>query len=46
MTASGISEADRSRISAAIQRAEEKTSGEIYVVIDRQEHGYPLAATR
>jgi putative membrane protein len=42
MRASGITDSDRSRISAAIERAEKKTTGEIYVVIDREEHGYPL----
>jgi putative membrane protein len=41
MTSSGMSEDDRRRLSAAVGRAEEKTSGEIYVVIDREEHGYP-----
>lgn len=42
MTSSGLTNEDCRRISAAIQSAEEKTSGEIYVVIDRQEHGYPV----
>ena len=42
MIATNITDADRERIAAAIKRAEANTTGEIYVVIDREEHGYPV----
>jgi putative membrane protein len=42
MIGSSITDEERRRISSAIQRAEEKTSGEIYVVVDRADHGYPV----
>src|ERR1044071_4157322 len=42
MIISHISDEERGRIAAAVEAAERNTSGEIYVVIDRQQHGHPM----
>ena len=42
MIASQITDEERGRIAAAVKAAEQSTSGEIYVVIDREQHGHPM----